>query len=284
MTKSPSLREKLDKLFQEDSSVEDLDILLTSAMSLARFDSANELKTHLAEGALLNIGKIGSKALSIPCGEYMVWTTDVGHTMLVPVKEQSEEVFEDVKDAFEIHTPELLQNYSKIERVLAEEMPPQMQGGEQEEQEEPEQEEGEEEGGEDGPPSKHQFQSRVDPGAIDRTPILRAMEQQGHTVTSLASACGVDPPAISRILRIPKDRQGDPGGRNPSIGLASRIANVLRMDVEAMFPDIFGVPRAELGPRQPPANRGSGMAQAAGGSVRKGAASKLWTQGATGQE
>jgi len=109
--------------------------------------------------------------------------------------------------------------------------------------------------------------------------MLRAMEQQNHTVTSLADAVGVDPPAVSRLLRTPKDRQGDPGGRNPSIGLASRIANELRMDVEALFPDIFGVPKQDLGARETPGNRGSGMTGAAHGSARKGKGTEKWTRG-----
>ena len=121
--------------------------------------------------------------------------------------------------------------------------------------------------------------SKIKMSTVDRSPIVRAMEQHGHTVTILAQACGVDTPAISRILRTPKDTQGDPGGRNPSIGLAARIANELKMDAEALFPDIFGVPKNDLEARDQPGNRGSGMSQAAHGSVKKGKATKMWTQG-----
>ncbi len=114
------------------------------------------------------------------------------------------------------------------------------------------------------------FTSSIDMKTVDRSPMARTMQQQGHTVTSLADAVGVLPPAISRILRTPKRRQGDPGGRNPSIGLAAKIANELKMDSEALFPDIFGIPKSELKAKKVPGNRGSGMSQSASGSTRKG--------------
>jgi hypothetical protein len=268
MAKSPSLQEKLDRLFQEDVCLGEFDSLLQHSISPGSFNTQNELQHHLSEGALLNVSLIGSRALSIPSGEYMVWATDAGHTMLVPVDQNTnkEEVFEAAKDTYEVLTPNLLNHWNKVERVLAEEEIP----GEPGETPEPEEADKSE---------APQFKSRVNPADIDRNPMLRAMEQQNHTVTSLADAVGVDPPAVSRLLRTPKDRQGDPGGRNPSIGLASRIANELRMDVEALFPDIFGVPKQDLGARETPGNRGSGMTGAAHGSVRKGQGTRKWTQG-----
>jgi len=293
MAKSLSLQQKLDRLFQENAQVVEFDNLLQTSMSPGRFDSPKELSHHLSEGALLNISVIGSKALSIPCGEYMVWATDAGHTMLVPVAGQKPngEVFEAAQDSYEITTPDLLRHWNKVERVLAEadENP----FAEKSESDNEDEGESDDTGEDTSEPAEHEpadpkstaspeFKSRVDPADIDRNPMLRAMEQQGHTVTSLAHAVGVDPPAISRLLRTPKDRQGDPGGRNPSIGTASRIANELRMDVEALFPDIFGVPDQNLGPRDTPGNRGSGMKGAAAGSVRKGG--QQWTQGNKGNK
>lgn len=283
--KSESFKSKLDNLFREDPVVGELDamidasqdIVTTALDALRRFKSVSDLKKHLTEGALLNVTKMGSHALSLPCGEYMVMATDAGHTMLVPIGDKSNfrEVFEDKGDEFEILTRNLLGNWHNVERVLAEEdygdkssddpnfetMQPQ-EGGEEDEHE------------------RHgEFKSKVNPATVDRSPMLRAMEQQGHSVTSLARSVGVDVPAISRLLRTPKDRQGDPGGRNPSIGTASAIANELRMDVEALFPDIFGVPQNDLGPRDQKGNRGSGMKGAAAGSARKGKATQKWTQG-----
>lgn len=278
MGKSLSLQQKLDQLFTEDIQIAEFNNLLQTSLSSGRFDNSNELSHHLSEGALLNVSVIGSKALSIPCGNYMVWATDAGHTMLVPVASQksNKEVFEAAQESYEITTPNLLQHWNKIEKILAEaeeETAESENTGENENTSE-----NENQPAKSPTPSKSpEFTSRVDPADIQRNQMLRAMEQQGHTVTSLAHAIGVDPPAISRLLRTPKDRQGDPGGRNPSIGTASLIANELRMDVEALFPDIFGDKKLE--PRQTPGNRGSGMKNAAAGSMRKGRASKMWTQG-----
>jgi len=206
----------------------------------------------------------------------MVMATNAGHTMLVPIGgSKDQEVFESKGDEFEIMTPRLLGNWHNVERVLAEEQPPGGGGFAGNTQDQPEFEGGDEDEFE----KEGEFKSKVDPATVDRSPMLRAMEQQGHSVTSLARAVGVDVPAISRLLRTPKDRQGDPGGRNPSIGTASAIANELRMDVEALFPDIFGVPQSGLGPRDQPGNRGSGMSGSAHGSARKGKATQKWTQG-----
>jgi len=212
--------------------------------------------------------------------------TDAGHTMLVPIGNQTNyrEVFEGKLDEFEVLTPRLLGNWHNVERVLAE------RSGEGNDR--PEHEDGEFEGGEGGEGGEEddhkasgEFRSKVDPASVDRSPMLRAMEQQGHTVTSLANAVGVDVPAISRLLRTPKDRQGDPGGRNPSIGTASAIANTLKLNVEALFPDLFsGQSGTDAGPRDQPGNRGSGMKGAAHGSARKGKATQKWTQGGAPSE
>lgn len=262
--KSLSFADKLNLRLNVDSTIEeDFDVLMDLSGSLRTFKSQEELKSHLSEGSLLNINRIASKALSVPCGEYMVWTTDAGTTMLVPTSETrpTQEVYEDRGDSYEVLTPELMRNWNTVERVLAEDenTPPPPKGDDDDGQ---------------GPIS-----SKIKMSSVDRTPIVRAMEQHGHTVTSLAQACGVDTPAISRILRTPKDTQGDPGGRNPSIGLAAKIANELKMDAEALFPDIFGVPKTDLQARDQPGNRGSGMSGAAHGSMRKGKATKMWTQG-----
>ena len=267
--KSISLTDKLNNLFleEQDQIVEEFNVLVDTSMSLARFDNQSDLASHLTEGALLNINTLGAHALSIPAGEYLVWVTDVGHTLLVPTQEQKSysEVFGEFKDLYDVLTPTLLNNWPKVERVLKEEEPPPN-----------EEENGEEENGEQEVPEGQRIQSRVNPADIDRPPILRAMEGRGFTVTSLAHAVGVQAPAISRILRTPKKKQGDPGGRNPSMGLAAKISSVLRMDPTALFPDIFGSARYE--PRKPKGNRGSGMKNAAAGSMRKG--SHIWTQGA----
>jgi hypothetical protein len=259
MKKSLKLEQKLTNRFTPDPIVSQVETLLVNADDPATFKNSDELKSYLSEGALLAMNKIGENALSVPCGEYMVWTTSYGNTVLVPSSKPTDEVFEDVKDYYEVFTPDLVNVFTGVEKVLAEDESKPTDSTED--------------------PKHGGFTSKIHMSSVDRTPIVRAMEQHGHTVSSLADACGVDPPAISRILRTPKQTQGDPGGRNPSIGLAAKIANELKMDAEALFPDIFGVPKGDLEARDTPGNRGSGMKGAAAGSQRKGGGTDKWTQG-----
>jgi hypothetical protein len=280
--KSKSLSDKLDNLFSEDPVMEEFGTLLDGTLSPERFDNSSQLADYLCEGNLLSISKVASKALSIPSGEYMVWVTDVGHTMLVPTQEARaySEVFEGLQDQYEILTPDLLQHWNRVEKVLSEENEP-FNPTHQPEERGHTDDAGNEEETEEKDSSGQQIKSRVDPGDIDRPPMLRAMEDRGFTVSSLATAAGVQPPAISRLLRTPKDRQGDPGGRNPSMGLAATISKLLRVDPTALFPDIFGASgQQDLEARQTPGNRGSGMGGAAAGSMRKGG--DQWTQGGAG--
>jgi transcriptional regulator with XRE-family HTH domain len=272
MTKrSAPLADKLNNLFVEerDPIAEQFNTLVDTSLSLTRFDDQTELESYLAEGALLNISTLGSKALSIPSGEYMVWLTDIGHTMLVPTQDKKSYggVFGEYKDKQEVLTASLLDLWPKMERSISEESEPPPQDGSDTSE------------GEKETPEGQQIQSRVDPADIDRSPILRAMEDRGYTVTSLAAEVGVQAPAISRLLRVPKDVQGDPGGRNPSMGLAAQISNALRMDPTALFPDIFGIkPGDDYEARDTPGNRGSGMKNSAAGSTRMNSGG-TWTQG-----
>lgn len=270
MPTSKSLLEKIALRLGTDPVVEEVESLLHVASSDKRFDNSEELSNYLSEGAMLNISVIGSKALSIPHGEYMVWTTDVGNTILVPHKTPDQEVYEAVEEQYEVQTSQLLNNWNKVERTLYEAYGDDAEGGS----------ENLHIGSHDSDKSDD-FTSTIDASTVDRTPILRAMQDTGMTETELADACGVDVPAISRILRKPKDTTGDPGGRNPSMGLASQICNHLRIDPTAAFPDIFGV-KSNYKPRAGRKNRGSGMTNAAHGSTKKGEATEKFTQGNTG--
>lgn len=271
-TRSLSLADKLNARFTPDQDVMEATDLLFKAKSPLSFGSRQELAANLVEGSLLNVSVIASRALSVPQGEYMVWMTDAGHTMLVPTSEKKNDggVYEHSTDAYEVQTRDLLANWNRLERVIAENANLQ-QGGNQQNLQEPEGEPGDEEEGKAG-----EFRSTIDASTVDRTPIMRAMQDRGFTVTSLANEVGVDPPAISRILRTPKDVQGDPGGRNPSMGLASQICNVLRIDPTAAFPDIFNQ-NERYQPRQQSGNDGSGSH-----SHNKGG--DKWTQGSAGVE
>lgn len=294
--KSMKFAHKLAQRFSPIPVAEEVATLIDNVSSLRGFNTPRELQSHLVEGALLNITKLASRALSVPCGDYMVWTTDAGHTMLVPVAadKTNNDVFEAHGKTYDIITKDLVHNWVSVEKVLAEELPPptnshdeppsdhggrgQMPGEMQDDQE------GVQTTDDSDVPEGNQFKSRIDMSTVNRTPIVRAMQQHGYTVSSLANAVGVDPPAISRILRTPRDTQGDPGGRNPSIGLAARISNILKMDAEALFPDIFGTPKQDFHARETPGNRGSGMTNHAAGSRKKGKASDTWTQGGAGPQ
>ena len=122
-------KNKLDALFQEDPIVGELDAMIDASQntpvtfdSLRRFKNVSDLGRHLDEGALLNVNNMGSTALSIPCGDYMVMATDAGHTMLVPIGSKSNyrEVFEHKQEEFDVMTPRLLGNWHNIERVIGE--------------------------------------------------------------------------------------------------------------------------------------------------------------------
>lgn len=248
MKKSITLSEKLNIILQPSPDHQDIESLIIGSYSQARFDSQRDFESYLSEGALLNISAIGSKALSVPCGEYLVWLTDAGHTVLFPTNQpRPKEVFEQNRDQYEVLTKDLMRNWNKLERVLAEDLQPQSN----EYLKEPEENSGDPEEDRAG-----EFRSTIDASTVDRTPIMRAIQDRGYTVTSLAQAVGVDPPAISRIMRTPKDVQGDPGGRNPSMGLASKICSVLRIDPTAAFPDIFNAKKYNA--RQTPGNDASG--------------------------
>lgn len=243
MNRSKSLAEKISSRLEPDPDVIEFTSLLNTCHSNLRFDNKDELAQYLSEGALLNVSVIGSKALSVPCGEYMVWLTNSGNTMLVPTSgPKSKEVFEHSRDQYEVLTRDLLMNWNKLEKTISEDYHSNQEDNQSNLRHGEEGNENHEDNlqnGEDGNENS-EFPSSIQVSTVDRTPILRSMQDRGYSVTSLAAEVGVDPPAISRILRTPKDTQGDPGGRNPSMELASKICGALRMDPTAAFPDIFG--------------------------------------------
>lgn len=262
MAGSKRFLDKLNTRLNIETQQSGIDELLRLSHSIGSFNSQDEFQRHLTEGAMLNVGVLASKALSIPCGDYMVWMTDAGHTMLVPVREGTNvnrEVFEHTTDQYDIFTNTLMQNWNKLQKTINED---------------------EDFGGQEEDEGDAELDSikGIDASTVERKQLLRAMQDRGHTVTSLANAIGVDPPAISRILRTPKDTQGDPGGRNPSMGMAAQVCGELRIDPTSAFPDIFTKSK-KYEARSTPGNRGSGMSGAAAGSNKKGKASEKWSSG-----
>ena len=226
--------DRLSERVQEITMLEGFDHLLAAATESNTFSNSQELQSYITEGALVNVNTFGSGVFSIPSGEYMVWLTDAGHTMLVPTDQltRTPDVFENSEHGFEISTRDMLKTFTGFGRTLTE-------ADEEEPEKDEERDRERDRDRDEDKPESRDFSLAVDASTVDRTPILRAMEDQKFTVTELANQCGVDPPAISRILREPQPGPGDPGGRNPSIELAAKICAILSMDPRSAFPDIF---------------------------------------------
>jgi len=217
--RSKTLSQKLNEALTINQA-EGFDEMLETAQSgLRRFDTVQQLKSHLHEGALLNITKLGSYALKIPYGEYMVWMTDSGHTMLVPANKNGSPsgVYEAAEDKYDVLTPALLQHFNSVERVLEEA---------QDQNAFEENDDIEKESNSENQPAQ-QFKSYINPNEIDRHEILRAMRRKGMTETQLAAAVGVDTPMISRVLRT----EG-PSARDPSYELACKLSDVLGVPLD----------------------------------------------------
>ena len=107
----------------DESLNTELETLLTIAANPNCFNSAPDLKLHLTEGSLLNVTTLASQYLSIPSGEYVVWTTPSKNTLLVPtteVRSQGDFLATEAPVQFEISTAKLLGAWNKLERVIAE--------------------------------------------------------------------------------------------------------------------------------------------------------------------
>jgi transposase len=111
--KSRTILEKLTSRLDEEIA-EEFD-------PACRFNNKEEFTQYITEGTLLNVSRIGAKALSIPCGEYVVWANDAGHTMLVPLNtmKPDQEVYSEMGH-YDVLTPNLLNNWDKVNRTLAE--------------------------------------------------------------------------------------------------------------------------------------------------------------------
>ena len=80
MPKSMNIKDKLNAAFL--SNAPRMESVVTDSESV--FDSKKELEEHISEGSLLNITTMASDNLAIPSGEYVVWATNSGTTVLVP--------------------------------------------------------------------------------------------------------------------------------------------------------------------------------------------------------
>jgi transcriptional regulator with XRE-family HTH domain len=172
----------------------------------------------------------------------MVWMTDAGHTMLVPVSSGmniSNDVFENTHDQYDIFTNTLLQNWNKLERTLAESRT--LREAEEDEEEDYKEEddqddEDDEDDEEDEDNEETGFRTSVDNSTVDRKRLLKIMRDRNYNVSELADKIGVWPAAISRVLREPSKSDS---GRDPSLDMAGKICDVLGTDASHIFPDKF---------------------------------------------
>jgi hypothetical protein len=199
--------------------------LVNMATSPDRFDTSDELMQYTSEGASVRIGQVAAESLKIKPGTFLIWDADSTKVTLFDMRSQA-------KTAVAVES--FLRQYRHIKRVVNEETEPD-KGTEPE------------------------FNLAIDKDSVDRTSLLAGMERSGHTVTSLANAVGVDPPAISRILRKPRKGGSDPGGRNPSLGLAAKVCGELKVPVTKAFSDIFGGQGEEFKPKNVKGNSQSGQ-------------------------
>lgn len=242
------LMKRINSRLTDHETFDCIDNMVETTTSINKFNSPGELRNHLMEGALLNVTALASKAISVPSGEYMVWMTDAGHTMLVPMDREPNniEVFENSNRGYDIITNKIIRNWNKFEKTLSEDTP----------NKDDEEDKEEDDKGNDEDDDSERIPDTVDMSTVDRPSIANTIYDKGYTITSFANAVGVDTPAISRLLRTPKATKGDPGGRNPSMDLASKICDRLNLDPASAFPDIFRR-RSKSKPRKR-GNRGSG--------------------------
>ncbi len=224
-----------DRLNFVDRATAQFGMLLENALQSNVFHTKDELQSYLMEGALLNLSRLGEHYFSIPSGQYMVYTTSQGSTMLIPVSEtgSTEEVFEHKTDNYEVATTKLLDNWNLLGK------PAPLLEAESEE-------------------DNQEFEgSRIDLDSVDRDAIAQAMNDQNMSVTDLANRVGVDKSTVSRYLRKPKEGiQGDPGGRTPSLVTAGEISKALRASPTTLFPDVFKQRKRKTRRK---GNRGSGV-------------------------
>lgn len=222
------------KLGYDEGVGRDLTAMLRLAVGTG-YESKEQFKQQLQEGLILNINTLSAKALSIPNGEYLVWATDPGHTMLVPAeaKDKGGDVVASEGTTYDIHTPSLLHIWNKIERIIDEE-------GEKVRDFKTDRS-----GPEGGAREPHVTKSQ------EGQPSLRRMrEQAGLSLKDLSDRSGLAVPTIAKH---------ELGYANPSYDSMERIIDALNAE-----PDVFFKPgpvepyqhMTDKGARNDPANVG----------------------------
>lgn len=171
--------------------------LVETALSDRGFNNLSHLKNNLTEGLMLSINTIGSKALSIPTGEYVVWLTDANTTTLIPTTEAAattDQVLETTEDKYDLQTRDLLKNWNKVERVIGERT------------------------------ASHK--------AAARGSLAAAIDNSGSSQEEIASKLGVNPSTVSRWVN-----RGEKKGswRNPRYDHIDGLATALRLDPDIIM-------------------------------------------------
>lgn len=242
---------RLADLVRVTDSYDEIDGILEQIRNPGRFDSRVEFQRHLREGSLLDVSVLASKALAIPSGEYAVWTTDAGHTVLMPTDSpRAGDVVTREAPQYELHTSHLLGSWNRISRTIAERQ--QMNGIHQRSQQGDESEKSNNDHFQGAPTEQpdgpYTFGSKV-----ARTELWQAMKDRNMGDSELADAVGVDKSTISRLLRKVEQGQEEPGGRNPSAELAMKISRVLGVPIDLVMP-----PESELIGKKRTGTSGSG--------------------------
>lgn len=204
-----------------DDSAQEIRDLLAHATSPARFDSLLALQEHVTPGALLNVNSFVSQAITIPAGEYVVWSTNNDRTVLMPTgtKTVGEELVS-VPQTYELHTRKLLGFWDKLERVI----------------------------GEDDWRGKRP--GRIHP--LDRK-VASAVTSSGKSQEEIADAMGVDPSTVSRWMT-----DDEKAGRTPTLAHAGQMADLVGADPDAVFRELETAPAPSVTTHKRKKTRGSG--------------------------
>lgn len=231
----PNFDKKLGHLFDlhESLNAENAEFETTKMLRLAKstkaFHSKDEMQEYLTEGSILNVNTLSSKALSIPCGEYIVWNDQAGIAQLVPTASVTKdpEIYTK-QESVNIFRSKLINNWNKLEKSISE-----AAGDEAEDQDEDTAAEKREQNIKNlrqGSPDEVGIQTFG--SEVDNTQFKGAIERADMTLSQVADAVDVDVSTISRMLRDKRPGSGDPKGRLPSIELATKIADVVGTTVD----------------------------------------------------
>ena len=219
--KSPTLNQKLAEAlvvcgqvtFTENTS-RTIDEMVRMASSPRRFDSRQQFARYLTEGTLLNVNRLVSLSINIPCGEYVVYRMTPQKSVLVPTSEITVEHtdFTRAPKAYEVFNTQLLGCWNKIDKTLTED---------------------EFEGNEDGPEIVNRQGELESPEGrvhnVDQN-IAGAIRSSGKTQKEIADECGVGEPTVSRW----KNQGATDGARLPSLKHAKDLLSAVGGDISLL--------------------------------------------------